>query len=65
MPANIVPRPIPRKLPYNRRDNNPPIIKFDESNAVFIFPNSMWVTCRTASETPSPGSTIALDFTSI
>lgn len=45
-------------------DNTAPIITFEVSNAVLIFPNSLCVTCLTASDTPSPGSTIACDITS-
>lgn len=65
IPANIVPNPIPLNEPYNVMDNIAPIMTFDVSNAVLSFPNSMCVTCLTASDTPSPGSTIAFDVTSM
>ena len=45
-------------------DSIAPIITLDESKIDFIFPKSLFVLYLTASITPSPGSTMASDFTS-
>lgn len=64
IPANIVPKPIPWNEPYNSIDNMDPIITLEESNIDLILPNSILVTCLTAKDTPSPGSTMAFEVTS-
>ena len=61
MPENIVPNPIPLNFSCNNNDRIPPINTFDVSKAVFILPNSIFVTLLTAKDTPSPGNIIAFD----
>ena len=60
----MVPKPIPLNVPNSASDNIIPITTLLVSNIVFILPNSMFVTCVTANDTPYPGSTTALEFTS-
>lgn len=64
IPAKIVPIPTALSPPKNMNESINAITTFDVSNIIFIFGNGMSVTLHTASDTPSPGSTTAFEFTS-